>query len=115
MSCVVNILGREVVVWLVELVKLLASIMDIILDTIAVFVVDLLSISVGSGFPLFASEVLQLKCHIEEVLRAADITLKLSQFFLIGHLDCLEEHQLIIVKLSTSNSEECTNCKFHFI
>ena len=114
-SGVVNILGWEIVVWLVELVELLVSIMDIILDTIAVFVVNFLSISVSSSFPLLASEVLQLKGHIKEVLRTADVALELSQLFLIGHLDCLEEHQLLIVKLSASNPEECTNCKFHFI
>ena len=113
-SGVVDILCWEVVVWFVELVKLLGGKMNVILNTIAILVVDLLAVSIFHSLILFAAKVLQLQSNVVKVLWASDIAFELGKLFLIAHLDSLKEHQLIVVKLSASQTHQGANCKFHF-
>ena len=62
-SGVVDILSWEVVVWLIEFVQLLVSIVNVVFNTIAILIVDVLSVGVLGIFPLLTVKILGLKSN----------------------------------------------------
>ena len=114
-SGVVDVLGREEVVWFVEFIELMVSKMFVIFNTITILVIDFLTVGVEGFFVLHTVKVLKLQSDVEEVLWATDITSVLGKFLLVAHLNSLEEHQLFFVMLSASQTNKGANCEFHFI
>ena len=60
-SGVVKVLGWEEIVWLVEFVQLLVGVINVVFNTIAIFVINLLSEGASGIFPLLIMKVLSLE------------------------------------------------------
>ncbi len=60
-------------------------------------------------------EVLELQTDVVEVLWAGDVTGVLGELLLVAHFNSLEEHKLLVVKLSAGQTDKGANCEFHFI
>ena len=83
-SSVIEVLGWEEVVWLVEFVQLVMGVFEVILDTITIFIVDFLSVGVLGGFPFFIVETLDFSLDGHQVLWTFDDIVKLMEISLVG-------------------------------
>ena len=72
-SGVVNILKREVIVWLVELVQSVMVVGYVVLNTITILVIDGGAISVFGILPFFVVEILNSSLKSNQILRTVDI------------------------------------------
>ncbi len=96
-SGVVNILKREVIVWLVELVQSVMVVLNVVLNTITIFVIDGSAISVFGILPFFVVEILETSLKSNQILRTVDIQ--------------LEKLELLLMISSTGHTNEGDNSK----